>query len=277
MSYPQFLTASFGTSKAGLLTVGYQLFDSAGIPSGSRVTAGVQDLGSGGYGALVTAPDSFRGRIVWDTGELTPAYASEAINPQQSENPDVKTSTRSSHAPGDIWTNSPRTLTSYGTLIDDIVAALAGTAITLPPAVTVNPGPLLTADLPGAVRAALDPSLDETGLPDDIIFLPLYAEDAAAEVIQRDPNAVLYTDDVQRQRVLSATALLTAARIAPVLPQITQFQEGDFRYTLPTYQGDKIAALLRGRAATLIAQNVAVAGVVPPLEGFWLAAGRRGF
>lgn len=46
------------------------------------MTAGVQDLGSGAYGAAVSLPDTLRGRITWDTGEGVPAKASEGINPE---------------------------------------------------------------------------------------------------------------------------------------------------------------------------------------------------
>jgi hypothetical protein len=85
MPYQLYQTVTFGSSKAGLATVGYRLFDDNGNPAGDRVTAGVQDLGGGQYGANVTVPDDFTGRITWDTGEAVPAYASAGVNPEEGE------------------------------------------------------------------------------------------------------------------------------------------------------------------------------------------------
>lgn len=80
MSYQLYKTASLGSSRAGLPTVGYQLFNADGTASGARVASGIADLAGGQYGAVVTFPDNFTGRIQWDSGELTPVYASEEIN-----------------------------------------------------------------------------------------------------------------------------------------------------------------------------------------------------
>jgi hypothetical protein len=85
MSYQLYCSVSFGGSKAGLLTVGYSLYTSAGSPSGSRITAGVQALSDGQYAALVTFPDNFRGRLSWDTGEGSPIYVHDTINPEDGE------------------------------------------------------------------------------------------------------------------------------------------------------------------------------------------------
>ncbi len=71
---------AFGSSKAGLFTVGYRLYDGNGDPVGDRVTVGVQDLGAGQYGATVVVPNDFVGRIAWDSGEPTPVYASAELN-----------------------------------------------------------------------------------------------------------------------------------------------------------------------------------------------------
>jgi hypothetical protein len=80
MSYSLYKTVSLGSSKAGLLTVGYRLYDADNTPNGARVASGIQDLAGGQYGALVTFPDSFSGRLTWDSGEGSPVYASEEIN-----------------------------------------------------------------------------------------------------------------------------------------------------------------------------------------------------
>ena len=80
MAYTKPLDVSFSSSYSGLSTVGYQLIDSDGDPSGSRITAGVIELAAGSYGAIVTIPDGFEGWIAWDTGGIVPVYATEAIS-----------------------------------------------------------------------------------------------------------------------------------------------------------------------------------------------------
>jgi hypothetical protein len=83
MSYTLYREASFTSIKGGLTTVGYALKDFGGAVVAARTTAGVAEAepGSGTYGAMVTFPDGFAGRIVWDTGEATPLYASDVIVP----------------------------------------------------------------------------------------------------------------------------------------------------------------------------------------------------
>lgn len=83
MSTMSVKTANFGKTKSGLTTVGYELFDATGSAVGSRVTAGVYEVGTGTgvYGAEVSFPDDFSGTILWDTGEgATSSYASEEQN-----------------------------------------------------------------------------------------------------------------------------------------------------------------------------------------------------
>jgi hypothetical protein len=66
----------FGSSRAALGTVGYQIYDATNVAVGTRVTAGIQNLGGG----AVTVADNFNGRITWDSGEGTPVYASDELN-----------------------------------------------------------------------------------------------------------------------------------------------------------------------------------------------------
>lgn len=73
-------TVLFGSSKAGLATIGYRLYDAAGTPVTLRLTTGIQDLGEGQYGAAVDIPSNFIGRITWDTGGVTPVFASSELN-----------------------------------------------------------------------------------------------------------------------------------------------------------------------------------------------------
>ncbi len=86
MAYSRFKTVNFGAGKAGLSTVGYQLVNADGSANGSRIAASIVAIGAGVYGAVVSFPDAFSGGIRWDTGETTPLYAFEEINPRGSEN-----------------------------------------------------------------------------------------------------------------------------------------------------------------------------------------------
>lgn len=78
-------TVNFGSTKAGLATVGYRIVTSAGV-AGDRVTAGVTeviiedplgiapDVHTGIYQADIP-PGT--GSILWDTGEATPRYSTD--------------------------------------------------------------------------------------------------------------------------------------------------------------------------------------------------------
>lgn len=87
MSYTKFSGVAFGSRKSGLSTVGYRLYNTNGTASGSRVTAGVAETAPGNYAATVTFPDDFTGEIRWDTGEGSPRYASDFINPDAAADP----------------------------------------------------------------------------------------------------------------------------------------------------------------------------------------------
>lgn len=77
MSYVLYKAVDFGPAKTGLSTVGYTL------AGGARVTAGVAEVGvaTGVYAALVTFADTFKGSLLWDSGEVSPVFAAEEINP----------------------------------------------------------------------------------------------------------------------------------------------------------------------------------------------------
>lgn len=70
-------SVNFGSNKTGLSSVGYTL---SGSP---RSTFGVSESvpGSGIYSAQIAHDIAFIGSIVWDTGEATPIFAVEDINP----------------------------------------------------------------------------------------------------------------------------------------------------------------------------------------------------
>lgn len=73
--------ADFGSAYAAIGTTGYRLYKNDNTDSVARTTAGVVDLGNGGYGVpAVNVPDDATG-IEWDTGGGSPVYAREDIEP----------------------------------------------------------------------------------------------------------------------------------------------------------------------------------------------------
>ena len=90
---------NFGSSNAGLSTVGYVIYKEDETTQQARTTAGVSELGTstGIYRATINYPIQFRGFILWDTGEATPNYASESINPLDADSvaDEVRTMLRS--------------------------------------------------------------------------------------------------------------------------------------------------------------------------------------
>lgn len=80
MAYSLLLAVGFGSTKTGLVTVGYQLKNANGTNNGIRVTTGIVEIGSGYYQAAVSIPDGHIGGILWDTGEALPKYAYLEIN-----------------------------------------------------------------------------------------------------------------------------------------------------------------------------------------------------
>jgi hypothetical protein len=94
MAYNLLLGVSFGSTKTGLATVGYQLKNADGTNNGTRVTTGIYEIGAGYYQTTVSIPDGHIGGILWDTGEGTPKYVYDTINPGLDEYTDAKISSR---------------------------------------------------------------------------------------------------------------------------------------------------------------------------------------
>jgi hypothetical protein len=89
LDIPVILTAS----QTGL-TLKAQLVNSSGVNVGSEITTGFTEIGGGIYLAHLTAiPDSHRGGVTFYVGSLPSGLkAFAAINPEEAENSDVKTS-----------------------------------------------------------------------------------------------------------------------------------------------------------------------------------------
>ena len=74
------VVVSFGTGKAALSTIQYQLRDNAGESIGSSVVPTVITIGGGYYALYVPFPRMFNGSIAFDSGDGSPVRLSVAIN-----------------------------------------------------------------------------------------------------------------------------------------------------------------------------------------------------
>lgn len=97
MAYTLDISLALGSSQTGL-TLSAQLVDTAGVNVGAAVTTGFVEVGAGNYLWHYTAfPDGHRGGVAFSAAETLKAFV--AINPQEAENTDVKTSSRNSVTP----------------------------------------------------------------------------------------------------------------------------------------------------------------------------------
>ena len=133
----------------------------------------------------------------------------------------------------------------------------------------------LTAAEYASIRAALDVSLDADALPDSIIELPIYSGSAELEIYRRDPELYSRTG-VHKRRCINAMILLTAAYLAPAMPQITSETLGDVTHGYETINWIKLAAELRGRADSELSSVISATSVTPVPSMFSVATGGRG-
>lgn len=141
---------------------------------------------------------------------------------------------------------------------------------------------LSTVNFADEVRAALDVSLTADRLPDASIQMRIYAGAALSEALRSYPDAVTALDhcDVPESgTVRSAVVLLTAALIAPAVPQIAQSRnEEGLSIQMAKVDWDKRAEELKARAGALLAglaeDNGGTTNALPSMFG--LARGRRG-
>jgi len=88
--------------------------------------------------------------------------------------------------------------------------------------------PLLNdADYP-AVRATLLLGITSEMLPNDVIALPIFQQAAEAEVLRCDPTAASRTG-AEAEAIGRATIYLTAALIAPSVPNLIEHEEDRVR------------------------------------------------
>lgn len=122
MAYTLDFALDLGPAKAGLSDLRAQLVDTAGSNTGSAVTTGFTEIGSGRYlWHYASFPDGHRGGVkFYSNAAPSTILAFASLNPEEAENSDVKTSTRSTLDAAGVWAHGTRTLTSFGTLVSDI-------------------------------------------------------------------------------------------------------------------------------------------------------------
>ena len=74
------ISFNFGSGKAELSTVGYEVFDSHWASQRPRTQTGIHEAGSGVYTLSLPVLDGFVGFVRGDTGEVTPRYDTVPVN-----------------------------------------------------------------------------------------------------------------------------------------------------------------------------------------------------
>jgi len=135
------------------------------------------------------------------------------------------------------------------------------------------------ADYP-AVRAAIDLSLDDTTLPDDVIGLPIYAGAAEVEIGRRVANYadVITAGGANAALLTNAAIWICAALLVPAVPNLTGERTPDSQqYSRQAFDPAAKVAQLRALADQAIGE---VLGEDPLTAArpvtFAVACGRRG-
>lgn len=106
------------------------------------------------------------------------------------------------------------------------------------------------------IRASIDLDLDDTGLPDSIISMPIYKGSGENMVLARDPlalyridpgNATYYTPE-NAAHIRNAAILFTASLIVLALPQIQRETMGThYAYQKTVVDRIDLSSTLEGR------------------------------
>jgi hypothetical protein len=126
-----------------------------------------------------------------------------------------------------------------------------------------------------AIRAAIDLTIDEEVLPDDIIELPTFMGVAEEFVLVRDPLAATRTG-TERKRIKNAVIYLTASLILPAVPFYVRESFGDYSYTRTEADTKALSARLRQLADAELNTVLGIVGTVAVPTMFDVATGRRG-
>lgn len=130
-----------------------------------------------------------------------------------------------------------------------------------------------------AMRAALDVTLDATRLPDSTIASAPYHPAAEAEAARRLGTYAAAAASPVQPAATRAVVLLTAARLLPALPNVTQRRLLDTSFTFAPQAIKERVAALRADAARELAEVIrtldpAAVQVAPPTH-FAVAPGGR--
>jgi hypothetical protein len=125
MSYTLDFGLALGPTQTGL-TLRAQIVDTAGVSVGSAVSTGFTEIGNGFYlWHYASIPDAHRGGVkFYDNADPTTILAFAAINPEEGEYTDQKSSTIES----DVWGYASRTLTQTAA---SVTATVSGSTITI--------------------------------------------------------------------------------------------------------------------------------------------------
>jgi chromosome segregation ATPase len=132
MSKTRKLVVNLGSSKGGLSTVGYTIYNEAGGTHKARSTSGVTELGTstGIYKATVTLDDAFDGFIVWDSGDATIRYAVEPtlgqLNSIQDETDHIRIIWNSMRNQGEALTTLLELVRKKGNKSEELKSILQG-------------------------------------------------------------------------------------------------------------------------------------------------------
>src|SRR3954469_1220053 len=130
MAYTLTVSLTLGAGKTGL-TLTPALKNPDGTAALGLTTTNLIEVaaGSGAYEGTGTLPNGFRGYLQFSNGGTFLSHV--AINPQEVENPDVKTSSisgGSGASAADVWSYASRTLTQTAA---QVIAALQGSTVTI--------------------------------------------------------------------------------------------------------------------------------------------------
>ncbi len=130
MSYTIGIAVNLGAESSGGTIYG-QLYGSAGGTASGTITTGIVETYPGNWWYLGTIADGFVGSFTLFDFNDTGNSATVAINPQETENADAKTSSRSSHGTADVVTAMLANANSFKADVSALATSAGlGTALT---------------------------------------------------------------------------------------------------------------------------------------------------
>lgn len=132
MAYTFVCKIGISPSATGITDWRATVIDTAGGTVASAVSSGFVEIGGGAYlWTYASMPDAQRGAVkFYQAADPSTILASAEITPEEHENADVKTSTRSTLTAANVWDAATSGLTTAGSigklLVDNIDTALSG-------------------------------------------------------------------------------------------------------------------------------------------------------